>query len=155
MEHSQNIGPRLFKEITEELQKMQIGLLSYVLFYLTLEEAVDLQWQWQKHEAGGDTSALCRHMSDRKSCIQADKLKLFGHLPWGITTKQQMNSLPSLEEAVASIIKEHVFHHKNIDDNAANEFKEAVKMKAIRQYDAYYNHVKQHVEEVREGRMEK
>ena len=48
----------------------------------------------------------------------------------------------SLEEVVASIIKEHVFHHKKIDENAVNVFKEAVMMEATRLYNAYYSHVK-------------
>eukprot|EP00957_Ditylum_brightwellii_P046185 3504195-Ditylum_brightwellii.AAC.1 len=37
-----NLGSRFLKEIMEELQKMQICLLSYVLFYLSLKDAVDL-----------------------------------------------------------------------------------------------------------------
>eukprot|EP00957_Ditylum_brightwellii_P117411 8955356-Ditylum_brightwellii.AAC.1 len=57
----------------------------------------------------------------------------------------------SLEEVVASIMKEHVFHHKKIDENAVNLFNEAVKMEATRLYDAYFSHVKQHMEEVKGG----
>eukprot|EP00957_Ditylum_brightwellii_P208863 15359302-Ditylum_brightwellii.AAC.1 len=64
------------------------------------------------------------------------------YLPQGFTTKQWMKLSSSLEEAVASSMKEHVFHHKNIDENVVSAFKEAVKMEATGQYDAYCNHVK-------------